>query len=440
MTDVLMIGSGGREAAIVEKLCEDSTVERVFCSPGSGGIQAISSKVGLFPGPTGPGDYKELIAFAKRQQVSLTIVGPEVPLVDGIVNAFSQAGLRIVGPTMDGARLEGSKVFCKNLLRDDGIPTADYEIFDDPRSASQYIRKHGVPIVVKADGLAAGKGVIVAHTEEVAIEAVNQIMVRHQFGENAGRKVVVEEFLQGQECSVMALTDGEMVMPFPPVQDYKPVFDDDKGPNTGGMGCYAPVPACTLEIRQEVIDRILYPTVKAMKKAGCSYRGVLYAGLMLTTDGPKVMEFNCRFGDPEVQVLLALMKPSISLLSLLEATVEDRLDTLPSIEEGSWQDRKAICVVLATHGYPGSYPKGLVIEGIEQAEAKGISVIHAGTKRAADGRGWVTDGGRVLHLVAIGDTGGTFSEVRDHVYAGVECIKFGGKPPHFRTDIARRAC
>lgn len=432
MKNVLVIGSGGREAAIVKKLCEDTSIEHVFCAPGSMGIKSISSKVELFSGSSG---YEALVAFVERQQVSLTIVGPEVPLVDGIVNMFNRAGLRIVGPTKAAAQIEGSKVFCKQLLSDNDIPTAPFEVFDDPGCARQCVDLHDMPVVIKADGLAAGKGVIVAHTKHEAMVAVNDIMVLHKFGKEAGQQVIVEDFLQGEECSIIALTDGETVIPFIPAQDYKPALDDDKGLNTGGMGCYAPVPAYTFWLREQIIKDILLPTVQAMQRAGTPYKGVLYAGIMLTSDGPQVLEFNCRFGDPETQALLALMK--VDLLPLLEATANGTLGSISDHLLPRWHDEVAVCVVLAAPGYPGSYPKGLIIEGIDQAEAKGVSVIHAGTAQKPGGDGWITNGGRVLNLVALG---ATFSEARDCVYAGVECITFDGKKPHFRTDIAQRAC
>lgn len=435
MKNVLVIGSGGREAAIVKKLCQDSSIEHVFCSPGSAGIRAISSKVGLLPGPTGPGNYSALQASAQRQKVDLTIVGPEIPLVDGIVDSFTEAGLRIVGPTKAAAQIEGSKVFCKNLLRDNGIPTAAFEVFDNPQAAGEYIRKRGAPIVVKADGLAAGKGVIVARTIEAALEAVNQIMVQHVFGEAAGRQVVIEDCLQGQECSMIVLTDGEDLIPFTPAQDYKPALDNDEGPNTGGMGCYAPVPACGVDLWQHITVRILRSTIEAMKRAGTPYQGVLYAGLMLTADGPQVLEFNCRYGDPETQVLMALM--NVDLLPLLEATVDGTLKTFPDYKMPGWPHKKAVCLVLAARGYPGSYEKGQPIEGIERAEDMGVGVLHAGTARAPQGDGWVTHGGRVLNLVVTGDT---FREAYDRVYQAAEYITFGGEKPHFRTDIAQRVC
>lgn len=435
MKNVLVIGSGGREAAIVKKLCQDPSIAHVFCSPGSAGILAISSKVGLFPGLKGVSDYGALQAYAKRQEVDLTIVGPEAPLVDGIVDVFNEAGLRIVGPSRAAAQIEGSKVFCKNLLRDNNIPTAAFEVFDDPDAAREHIQQHGAPIVVKADGLAAGKGVVVARTIEAALDAVDRIMLQHEFGEAAGHQVVIEDCLQGEECSVIALTDGAALIPLMPAQDYKPAFDNDKGPNTGGMGCYAPVPACDGCRWQDITERILRPTIEAMQRRGTPYRGALYAGLMLTADGPKVLEFNCRFGDPETQVLLELM--NVDLLPLLEATVDGTLKTLAIEKMPVWPSKMAVCLVLAAQGYPGSYEKGLPIAGIEQAEEMGVSILHAGTARALQGDGWVTHGGRVLNLIAIGDT---FREARDRVYRTAQGITFGGEKPHFRTDIALRAC
>lgn len=429
MKKVLVIGSGGREAAIVQKLCQDSSIEYVFCSPGSAGIRAMSAKIGLFPGPAWPGDYRD---FAIRQKLDLTIVGPEIPLVDGIVDKFAEAGLRIVGPVKAAAQIEGSKVFAKNLLRDNGIPTAAFEVFDDPEAARKYVRKHGAPIVVKADGLAAGKGVFVARDIDAALDAVDQIMVQHVFGQAAGRQVVVEDYLKGQECSLIALTDGKDLIPFIPVRDYKPALDNDEGPNTGGMGSYAPTPACDFDLWLHIVSRILRPTIEAMKLAGMPYQGVLYAGLMLTEDGPKVLEFNCRFGDPETQVLMALL--NVDLLPMLEATADGTVSQLPDHKVPGWPSKKAVCLVLAARGYPSPYEKWQVIKGIEAAEDVGVSVLHAGTDLARQGDGWVTNGGRVLNLVATADT---WHEARDRVYQAAAHITFGGVKPHFRTDIAQ---
>ena len=432
MKNVLVIGSGGREAAIVNKLADDNAIGHIFCSPGSAGIRAISPKVELYAGD----DLPSLCAFVEREHVDLTLVGPEIPLVDGIVDVFHKAGLRIVGPTKAAAQLEGSKVFCKQLLRDHHIPTAPFEVFDDPHAARQHIYKHGPPIVVKADGLAGGKGVVVARTYEEATDAVNQIMVQHVFGASAGRRVVIEDCLTGEECSMIALVDGKTIVPFIPAQDYKPALDNDEGPNTGGMGCYAPVPACTPDIRRQIVQNILSPIVEAMRKRGTPFTGVMYAGLMLTANGPQVLEINCRFGDPEAQALLALLP--VNLLPLLEATADGTLGSLPIDALPIWRQKTAaVCLVLAARGYPGSYQKGLAIAGIDQAQALGVTVLHAGTAPAPSGDGWVTNGGRVLNLVA---TGATFREARDRVYQAAHGITFGGEAPHFRTDIAQRVC
>ncbi len=426
MKRILVIGSGGREAAIVQKLCDDSSIGLIVCSPGSAGIQAIDSRIRLLQA----GNFQFLRSFALAERIDLTIVGPEQPLVDGIVDYFNETGLKIVGPSKFAAQLEGSKVFCKQLLRDNKIPTADFDTFDNPDAAKAYIRRRTVPIVVKADGLAGGKGVTVALNRDNALVAVDTIMIKKAFGAQAGARVVIEEYLTGRECSIIALADGKTIIPFIPVRDYKPAYNQDQGPNTGGMGGYTPVPMCTPELRSQIVQEILSPTMEAMRKAGHPYQGVIYAGIMLTAKGPKILEFNVRFGDPEAQLLMALLNSN--LLPLLEATVDSTLDKLKVFPD--WLHQKAVCVVLATPGYPGNHEQGLLIEGIEDAKAMGVKVIHAGTERAPDGFSWVTKGGRVLNIVA---TGIDFNEARACANEAARCITFGGKKPLYRSDIAQ---
>ncbi len=427
---IMVIGSGGREAAIVEKICKDESVEslgRIICAPGSAGIEGMDARVELLS-ENGMG---ALCSFALRAGVDLTIVGPEAPLVAGIVDLFTDAGLRIVGPTRAAAQLEGSKAFAKELMRQHGIPTAPFEVFEDPGQACDYITRHGVPIVIKADGLAAGKGVVVARSMQQALDAVEGIMMKRQFGD-AGQRVVIEDCLYGTECSMIVLTDGISVLPLLSAQDYKPLFDNNEGPNTGGMGCYAPVPACTPALQARIMTEILLPMVTAMRLAGHPYRGILYAGLMLTASGPMVLEFNCRAGDPETQALLPLV--DVDLLPLLEATTHDGgLNRLPMEERTHRRNTCAVCLVLTAPGYPGTPEVGLPIDGFRQAEALYVQVLHAGTAWDKATNCWVTKGGRVLNLVA---TGRSFTEARDRVYAAARCITFGRKQPHYRTDIA----
>jgi phosphoribosylamine--glycine ligase len=404
---VLVIGGGGREHALAWKLAQSGRVTKLFCAPGNAGIAQLAECVA-------PAD---LAQFASEKQIDLTVVGPEAPLCAGIVDVFQAKGLRIFGPTKRAAQLEGSKAFCKRFLLQHGIPTADAGIFDNPVAARDYVRQRGAPIVVKADGLAAGKGVVVAQTIEEAERAIDDIMVQRAFGE-AGKLVVIEECLTGEETSVMALVDGKTFKLLPAAQDHKRVGDGDTGPNTGGMGAYSPTP------RKVDATEIFERTVAGMK----DYRGVLYAGLMVTEAGPKVLEFNCRFGDPETQVVVPRM--DFDLVDALEATVTGRL-------EGArldWKREAAVCVVMAAGGYPGAYERGQVIEGLKEASGlDNVCVFHAGTKRNAAGQ-IVTDGGRVLGVTALGE------DIEDAVrkaYGGVARIRFDGA--QYRRDIAARA-
>ena len=418
---VLVVGGGGREHALCWKLAQSPHVEEVFCAPGNGGIGLHATCVGIQAS-----DLEGLADFAQREGIHLTVVGPEDPLARGIVGLFRERGLRIFGPSREAAAIEASKVFTKELLAGAGIPTGRFRVFTDPRAALEYIEEVGVPVAVKADGLAAGKGVILAHTLEEARRAVSLIMEERAFGA-AGDRVVVEEFLTGEEASFMAITDGATVLPLATSQDHKPVFDGDQGPNTGGMGAYSPAPVVTPALFQEIMETIIRPTVAAMEGAGRPYQGVLYGGLIIEEGRPKVLEYNCRFGDPECQPLMMRLKSD--LFELLEAAVEGRLDQV----ELEWDPRAAVCVVLASKGYPGPYEKGKRIYGLEEAaELEDVVVFHAGTRREGDG--FYTNGGRVLGVTALGDT---IVEAMERAYQAVGRISFDGM--HYRHDIGRKA-
>jgi phosphoribosylamine--glycine ligase len=416
---VLVVGGGGREHALVWKLAASPRVEKIYCAPGNPGIGELAECVAI-----DVNDNTALVTFATENKIDLTVVGPEAPLTNGIVDIFAARGLRVFGPSQAAAQIEGSKAFTKDLLCKYGIPTADYGVFTDAETAKAHIRKHGAPIVVKADGLAAGKGVVVAMTEDEALAAVDMIMRDAVFGA-AGARVVIEEFMAGEEASLLAFTDGHTVVPMMPAQDHKRVFDGDQGPNTGGMGAYAPAPAVTPAIRDQVMREILQPTVDALRAEGCLYRGCLYAGLMLTGTGPKVVEFNARFGDPETQVVLSLLDSDLP--TVMEACIDGTLDKTPVV----WRDAAAVCVVMAAGGYPGLYGKGDVISGLAEAAA-GTVVFHAGTARK-DGH-IVTNGGRVLGVTAVDKD---VLQATGKAYAAVAGIKFAGA--QYRHDIAHRA-
>ena len=418
---VLVIGSGGREHALVWKIAQSPHVSRVFCAPGNAGIARQAQCV-----PIDVTDIPALADFVQRESVELTVVGPEAPLVAGVSDEFRRRGLRIFGPSKAAAALEGSKVFAKTLMARHGIPTAAFEVFDDYQRASDYLRAQEPPVVVKADGLAAGKGVTVARTLDEALAALHSIMVERIFG-SAGDRVIIEECLSGQEVSVMVFADGEDLVPMAPSQDHKPVFDGDQGPNTGGMGCYSPVPAMDDELFSEALERIMRPTLRAMAAAGCPYSGVLYGGLIITEGGLRVLEFNCRFGDPESQPVLPRMKSDLA--EILEAVADGRLDQVSC----EWSDQAAVCVVMASGGYPGDYEKGKEIAGLEEADAlEDVVVFHAATRRE-DSR-WLTNGGRVLGVTGMGDS---LPQAIERAYQGVAAIHFEGA--HYRRDIARKA-
>ncbi len=418
---VLVVGGGGREHALVWKLRQSPRVREVYCLPGNAGIARLARCV-----PGDPEDVRAVADFAQEERVDLTVVGPEAPLVAGLVDELARRGLPACGPTAAAAAIEGSKVFAKELMARHGIPTAAYRVFDDPAAAREYVERLGGPVVVKAEGLAAGKGVVVAPGPAEAAAAVEEIMVRRAFGE-AGRRVVVEEYLEGEEVSVLALTDGERVLTLPSSQDHKRALDGDRGPNTGGMGAYSPAPVLTPDLAQRVEQEILLPAVRALAAEGRPYRGVLYAGLMLTAEGPKVLEFNCRFGDPETQAVLPRLEGDLA--DALEAAAGGDLRGVSL----SWRPDAAVCVVLASEGYPGPYEKGRPISGLEEAEAMAdVLVFHAGTVRR-DGQ-VVTAGGRVLGVTGLGPT---IAAARERAYEAVERIRFAGC--HYRRDIAHRA-
>ncbi|MBN2475509.1 MAG: phosphoribosylamine--glycine ligase [Pirellulales bacterium] len=421
--NVLIIGGGGREHALAWRIAQSPRAERVFVAPGNAGTAGDAENVQI-----SADDFPALIRFARQNDVGLTIVGPEAPLAAGIVDAFDEAGLRSFGPGKAAAELEGSKVFCKNLLRDADVPSADYHTFDNPDEAVKYLRdRENVPIVVKADGLAAGKGVIVCHDRDEALEAVDQIARRKAFGA-AGNRMVIEERLDGQEASVLAITDGQTIATLQPAQDHKPAYDGDAGPNTGGMGAYCPTPLVDDKMLHWVEQHVLVPTVHALKRAGRPFRGVLYAGLMVTNQGPKVLEYNVRFGDPECQPLLMRLKTD--LLDVLEAAVEGRLDRIEPLQ---WDPRPAVCVVMASEGYPGSYTTGHPIRGLDAAaQLPDVKVFHAGTKRVNDQI--VNAGGRVVNVTALGDS---IAQAKLNAYRGVKCIRWNGA--WCRKDISDKA-
>ncbi len=422
---VLVIGKGGREHALVWKLAQSPRAERVYCVPGNAGTAEDGVNV-----PIGANDIDHLIRFAKKEDIGLTVVGPEEPLALGIVDAFQKTGLRIFGPSRAAAQIEASKAFAKQLMRNADVPTAEFRVCDHPEPARLYIQTREYPVVVKADGLAAGKGVLVCSTTEEALTAIDRIMVREEFGPAAGRRVVIEKRMEGEELSILALVSGRAIVPLAPTQDHKAAHDNDKGPNTGGMGAYCPTPLATPELLQTIEESILIPTVHAMKRSRRAFRGVLYAGIMVTNQGSRVLEYNCRFGDPETQPMF--MRLRTDLLDLLEAVVDDRLDEFPE-SRLEWDPRPAVCVVMASQGYPGNYSKGKVITGLaEAAKLPNVKVFHAGTK--LENNFPVTDGGRVLGVTALGDT---LADAKRNAYEAVARIHFQGA--FYRGDIGDKA-
>lgn len=420
--NILVIGSGGREHALAWSIASSPLTDRLWCAPGNAGIADVAECV-----PIGAEDIDAIVTFAKENSVDLVVIGPEAPLVEGLADRLKAEGIKAFGPSAAASMLEGSKGFMKDMLAKYGIPTAAYRRFTDADAARAYVREQGAPIVVKTDGLAAGKGVTVAMTVEEAIAAIDGAMVDGVFG-TAGAEVVIEEFMEGEELSFFALCDGSNALPLASAQDHKAVFDGDKGPNTGGMGAYSPAPVCTPEVERRVMDEIVNPLISGMKAEGCPYQGVLFAGLMITAKGPKVIEFNVRFGDPECQVLMMRLKSD--LVPALLASCDGVLDSF----DLRWSDETALTVVMAAKGYPGSYRKGMVIGGLEEAgRVEGVTVFHAGTKKDADGH-IVSAGGRVLNVTAIGKT---VAEARQRAYEAVSRIDW---PDGFcRSDIAWRA-
>lgn len=423
---VLVIGKGGREHALVWKLAQSPRVARVFCAPGNAGTALDGVNV-----PLETHDFDGLVRFAKREGVGLTVVGPEDPLAQGIVDYFQKEGLKIFGPTKAAAQIEASKVFAKRLMRDADVPTAEFRVFDHPDPARHYVETREYPVVVKADGLAAGKGVLVCNTTADAMNAIERIMVREEFGRAAGRQIIIEKRLEGEELSMLALVSGRAIVPLAPSQDHKRALDNDEGPNTGGMGAFSPTPIATPELLNEIEAQALVPTVHAMKRRRLPFRGVLYAGVLVTNQGPRILEYNCRFGDPETQPVLMRLKTD--LLDLLEAAVEDRLEDFAE-DKLQWDPRPAVCVVMASQGYPGNYAKGKVIHGLElAAKLPDVKVFHAGTKIDPNNL-TVSDGGRVLGVTALGDT---LAAARRKAYEAVSKIHFQGA--FYRKDIGEKA-
>jgi len=418
---VLVIGGGGREHALVWKIKQSPRVKKIYCAPGNAGTGEIAENI-----PIAADDIKSLMEFALQKEIGLTVVGPEQPLVMGIVDQFEEKGLRIFGPNRRAAELEGSKSFAKNIMAKYGLPTAEYKTFSSPVDAAEYIKFKNCPLVVKADGLAAGKGVLLCQTVDEALVAVDSIMGKKSFGQ-AGNQIVVEEFLQGQEVSVLAFSDGKTVLLMDSAQDHKAAYDGDKGPNTGGMGAYSPAPFFTEIMRKKVHDKIMLPMVLAMQKEGRPFKGILYAGLMLTKTGSQILEFNVRFGDPETQPLLVRMDSDI--IPIFEACIDGTLDQCFL----QWKNESSVCVVMAAKGYPGPYEKGKPISGLQYANSlPGVEVFHAGTK-TQDGE-VLTQGGRVLGVTAIGEnTGAAISKA----YEAVNKIKWQGI--HYRKDIGHRS-
>jgi phosphoribosylamine--glycine ligase len=419
---ILVVGGGGREHALCWAISASPLCTKLYCAPGNAGIAQVAECVDV-----GAEDIPGQVALAQRLKIDFVVIAPDAPLVAGMADAFAEAGIRAWGPTRAAARLEGSKSFTKELCRANNIPTAAYEHFTDPARAEAYIRKQGAPIVVKADGLAAGKGVIIAETVEQAVEAVRDMLSGNKFGA-AGSSVVIEEFMQGEEASFFALSDGEHVLPLLGAQDHKRAFDGDKGRNTGGMGAYSPAPVFDAALQKRTMDEIVMPTIRAMAGAGTPFKGVLYVGLMIDPKGnPRLVEFNCRFGDPECQVLMLRLKSD--LLPALIASAEGGLKHL----DLRWSTDVAITVILATRGYPDSYPRGSEIRGLEAAaKVEGVTIFHAGTKR--DGDRILANGGRVLNVCA---TAPTIEEARKRAYTAVDLIDW---PEGFcRRDIAWRA-
>ncbi len=419
---ILVIGSGGREHALVWKIAQSKLTDKILCAPGNGGISQVGECVDIKAD-----DISGLSDFAKREKIDLTVVGPEAPLAKGIADEFTKNGLKVFGVNKAASRLEASKVFAKELMAKYGIPTARFKIFDNPDEANKYIDKINSPCAVKADGLAQGKGVVVAKSADEAKRAVSLMMQDKIFGD-AGKRIIVEECLEGQEASIIVITDSKTIVPLASSQDHKRIFDGDSGPNTGGMGAYSPAPIITEKLLQNIINNIAYPTIRGLNKEGIDYRGVLYIGIMLTRDGPKVLEYNVRFGDPETQAILPRLKSD--LVEIMQVATEGKLS---KIERLNWDVRPCVCVVCVSKGYPGDYEKGKEISGLDTAaKIQDVVVFHAGTKK--EGNKILTNGGRVLGVTGLGNT---TKEAITNTYQAVGKINFEGM--YFRRDIGRRA-
>lgn len=420
--NVLVIGGGGREHAILWKLAQSRGIDRLYSIPGNGGIAEIAEchEINI-------NDFETLLSFTRQKGVDLVIVGPEDPLASGIVDAFDSKGVPVFGPKKDGAMIEASKVFSKGLMSKSGIPTAGFKVFSRYEEAKEYVEAISPPFIIKADGLCAGKGAYVIKEKEEAQRVIRSLMVELIHGE-AGRCIVIEDFIKGIEASYLVFTDGQAILPMLPSQDHKPLLDGDKGPNTGGMGAYTPVPFMTDALIEEIDDKIMKRTIDTLRIEGITYKGVLYAGLMIDDTNPYVLEFNARFGDPETQPILFKMKSD--LLPILISCIEGRLDKIKEIE---WKDGVSICVCIASRGYPERPEKGMLINGLEALKGRGdVMVFHAGTKKVGDK--FYTSGGRVIGVTAIGDT---YKDAIEKVYEAVSCIKFEGM--HYRRDIGHKA-
>jgi len=418
---ILVIGSGGREHAIVWKLSRSKNVEKIFCAPGNGGTKEIAESADIKAD-----DISGLLDFAKNNRIDLTVVGPEAPLVKGIADVFNENNLTVFGPSKNAAMLEGSKAFSKNMMKRFGLPTADFRVFDNPDAAKKYLKETGIPVVIKADGLAAGKGVIIPKTIEEGEKAIDSIMVERVFGES-GNKIILEECLEGEEASLLVFTDGETIVPLESAQDHKRIFDNDKGPNTGGMGAYSPAPVVTKKLLDDAMKNIFRPVIDGLKKEGNVYKGVLYAGLMITKNGPMVLEFNVRFGDPETQAILPRLKTDLS--DIMMACADGTLDKI----DVKWEKYSCVSVVCASEGYPDEYEKNIEIYGLEDVkDMKDVIVFHSGTK-SENGK-ILTNGGRVLGVTSLGKD---IRSAKLNAYKAVELIKFRGM--QYRKDIGDKA-
>jgi phosphoribosylamine--glycine ligase len=418
---ILVVGSGGREHALIWKIAQSPKVKHIYAAPGNAGIASLAECV-----PVPVDEIKKLASFALSKSIDLTLVGPELPLTLGIVDEFKRYGLKICGPDRTAARIEGSKLFAKDLMKKYRVPTADYAAFESPSEAAAYIRGKGIPAVIKADGLAAGKGVMPVHSLEEAEKAIDTILTRKEFGA-AGSRIVIEDFLRGEEASFIAFTDGKTILPMPSTQDHKAIYDGDKGPNTGGMGAYSPAPVITETLARRIMDEVMTPVVKGMAAEGSPFKGILYAGMMIEGDAIRVLEFNARSGDPETQPIMMRMKSDI--IPVLEAIADGKLDGTAV----AWDERPAVCIVMASEGYPGNYRKGMAIEGLTEAQSlPDVQVFHAGT--SLDGNRVVVNGGRVLGVTALG---GTIEKAIERAYDAAARIRWDGA--YYRKDIGRKA-